>query len=130
MLRSLFLAMGISLGLLPTLANASDASDQKTPIQTQLEAQEEGRFDKSSRLISEAFFNIDDDLKGIALYPFEHPKEALLFLGGIGALVAVDKPVTRYYQDKVEPIFNGYSIKTPKLAKGLGLNKADGYLVL
>lgn len=90
----------------------------------------EGRLTKSTRLIKQAFLNIDDDFKSIALYPFEHPKEALLFLGGIGALVAVDKPVTRYYQDKIEPIFNGYSLKTPKLAKDLGISGADGYLVL
>jgi len=92
--------------------------------------QEEGRAQKSSRLISDAFFNIDDDFKGMALYPFEHPKETLFFLGGIGVLVAADKPVTRYYQDKVEPLFNGYALKTPAAAKKLGLNGADSYLVL
>jgi len=91
---------------------------------------EEGRLAKSSRLLRQSLFNIDDDLKGIALYPFENPKETLFFLGGIGALVAVDKPVTMYYQDKVEPLFNGYNLKTPKLAKGLGVGGADAYLTL
>jgi len=91
--------------------------------------QDEGRMEKSSRLISNAFFNLDDDLKGIALYPIEHTRETLFFLGGIGALVAVDKPVTRYYQDKVEPVFNGYTIKTPGWGANLGLNGADSYLV-
>ena len=127
MRRNLLLSLGIVVGLFQPVAIAAESSSGSSEV---VQAQEEGRLDKSSRLISQAFFNIDDDVKGIAMYPFEHPKETLLFLGGIGVLVAVDKPVTTFYQDKVEPIFDGYSLQAPKLAEDMGFSGADGYLVL
>jgi PAP2 superfamily len=123
------LALCFCLLASPAVADELNQIPSSAP-QMQGEDQQEGHVAKSSRLIKDAFFNIDDDLKGIAMYPFDHPLNSMLFLGGIGGLVAVDKPVTRYYQDKVEPIFKGYTITTPKLGKNLGLNGTDSYLVL
>ena len=62
----------------------------------------------STRILEDAFFTIDDDLRGIFRYPFEDPETTSLFLLGIGALVLADKPLTSYYQDKVEPVFDGF----------------------
>ena len=129
MKSNLLMALAMAWTVLPCTATAAEpVSVGKEAMQS--DTQEEGRATKSIRLIKQAVFDIDDDLKEIVLYPFNKPTETLLFLGGVGALVAVDRPVTTYYQDKVEPVFQGYRITTPKFADFLPFNGADSYWVL
>ncbi|MAM61602.1 phosphatase PAP2 family protein [Maritimibacter sp. UBA3975] len=72
----------------------------------------ENRFQKAGRVFGEAIGGVEgigDDLTDIAFFPFREP---LLFGAaalGVGALVATDYPVTAYYQDKIEPIFAGFT---------------------
>ena len=72
--------------------------------------EQENRLDVSAGILEDAFFTIDDDLSGIFSYPFENPEITSLFLLGIGALVLADKPLTSYYQDSVEPVFDGFGL--------------------
>ncbi len=93
----------------------------------------ETRLDRSAALIRDNLFDIGDDVKGIALYPVHNPKTSLYALLAVAGLVAVDKPTTRYWQDKVQPVFNGYDIKAPKFMKKTGIANAggvDGWLML
>ena len=69
----------------------------------------------SSSILEDAFFTIDDDLRGIFRYPLENPETSSLFLLGIGALILADRPLTSYYQDKVEPIFGDFALPSLNL---------------
>ena len=55
------------------------------------------RLDTSTRILSDAFYTIDDDLAGIFRYPLDNPQTTGLFALGIGALMLVDRPVTTFY---------------------------------
>jgi PAP2 superfamily len=125
-------AFALWLGHAPACL-AADQGDASTPAASATPADSGSRLDRSAALIKDSFLDIGDDLKGIALYPVDHPKPALYSLLGVAGLVAVDKPVTRYWQDKVEPAFNGYNIKAPKFMTKTGINNAggvDGWLML
>ena len=67
------------------------------------------------------------EIKGIAKAPFENPKESLKWGLFVAGLVAVDKPVTQYYQQHVEP---GIQYALPNLSDSPILRGSDGYLVL
>ena len=66
------------------------------------EYEQESRFDLSAAIFEDAFFTIDNDLSGILLYPFHNPEYTSLFLLGIGVHMLADRPLTSYYQGKVE----------------------------
>ncbi|MDQ6977854.1 MAG: hypothetical protein Q9M75_07060, partial [Ghiorsea sp.] len=93
------------------------------------ERQEEGRWNKSTRLIDETLLQFDD-LKEIFMYPYEHSENAWYYLAGLGGLILVDKKVTAYYQDKVEPRFAGNKLKFPKWAEFWPDRAAEGYITL
>jgi len=93
------------------------------------EQQEESRKDKSIRLIDETLLQYDD-LKEIFLYPYEHSEDTWYYLAGLGGLILVDKQVTGYYQDKIEPIFAGHKLKFPNWAKFWPDRAAEGYITL
>jgi len=92
---------------------------------------DEGRWDKSTRLVQKTLFHFED-LKNIVKYPYEHSEEAWYYLAGLGALILIDKPVTKFYQDKFEPIFEGHVIPPPKFLKGnkWASNGPDTYMIL
>ena len=79
------------------------------------EVAQESAFTTSTRILEDAFFTIDDDLRGIFRYPLENPETTSLFLLGIGALILADRPLTSYYQDKVEPVFGDFALPPLKL---------------
>lgn len=85
-----------------------------------LGVEQEGRLDMSARILRGAFSTIDNDISDIFLYPFENPEATHLFLLGIGALVLADIPVTSFYQDSAEPVFDGFSL--PKINVGESLS--------
>jgi hypothetical protein len=60
---------------------------------------------------------VPDDLCNIVSYPFENPGETAVFLAVVGSLVLFDKPITRFYQDHVEPALDGFSLPDSPLAK-------------
>jgi membrane-associated phospholipid phosphatase len=88
------------------------------------------RFDVSAGILEDAFFTIDDDLRGIFRYPFENPDTTGLFLLGIGALVLADKPLTIYYQDKVEPAFDGFSLPSLNLGSAFSAFSNESQYIL
>jgi len=94
---------------------------------------EEDRWDKSTRIIEQTLFHFED-LKEIATYPYNHWGESWYYLAGLGALVLADKPITEFYQDKIEPIFKGHELRfsrnTPKDVVQWSGNVADTYLKL
>lgn len=93
------------------------------------EREEDGRWNKSIRLIDETLLQFDD-LKDIFMYPYEHSENTWYYLAGLGGLILVDKKVTAYYQDKVEPIFAGHKLKFPKWAEFWPDRAAEGYITL
>jgi membrane-associated phospholipid phosphatase len=100
---------GAALSILLTLSSAP-AFSQALQFSNTSALEQENRFDISAGILEDAFFTIDDDLRGIFRYPFENSEATGLFLLGIGALVLADKPLTSFYQDKVEPVFDGFSL--------------------
>ncbi len=68
----------------------------------------ENRFDKAVRVFSQTLDGVPSELTQIASFPMREP---LLFgasVAGIGALVAFDRPLTIFYKDRIEPIFEGF----------------------
>lgn len=92
------------IGIIPTLASAQ--VELSYPVTEYSLPQ----YDTASRLISNSYGNIGADLTGILQYPFENPQRTQLFLLGVGALILVDKELTSFYQDNVEPAFDGFSL--------------------
>lgn len=111
------------LGHIPACRAASQGADPSSVTSSKIN---ETRLDRSAALIKDNLFDIGDDVKGIALYPVHNPKTSLYALLAVAGLVAVDKPTTRYWQDKVEPIFNGYSLKAPKFMKKVPIDGSGG----
>jgi membrane-associated phospholipid phosphatase len=64
------------------------------------------------------------DLRSIARTPFDEPKQTLKWVGIIGGLVIVDRPVTQFFQQHVEPALNW---KLDSISPSF--SGADGYIV-
>jgi membrane-associated phospholipid phosphatase len=67
---------------------------------------------------------VGTDLKSIFRVPVEHPKKTLKWVGIIGGLVLVDRPVTQFYQEHIEPALNWKLNSISPSFEG-----ADGYIV-
>lgn len=92
--------------------------------------QDKGRFSKAYDRIEASVLKVPDELGDIFSFPLDHPETTGWFLLGIGGLVAVDKPVTTYYQDHVEAPLQGYRIEVPKgLEKFTGMKGVDALAV-
>ncbi len=83
-------------------------------------------------LWAETFSTMDDDARSILRFPLDHPKDVSMALLGVGLLVLVDRPVTRFYQQHIESAFDGFSL--PELPwerpfRKLGLAREDVWLV-
>jgi len=50
------------------------------------------------KILAKSLSTIPQEAKGIALYPFKHPRETLKFTGISLALIVVDKPTTKFTQ--------------------------------
>jgi membrane-associated phospholipid phosphatase len=67
---------------------------------------------------------IGADIKSISRTPIDDPKKTLKWLGIVGGLVLVDRPVTQFYQQHIEPALNWKLGSIDPTFHG-----ADGYLV-
>lgn len=65
-------------------------------------------LEQSGELVWDGIRTIDDDLLGIARIPLDYPAAFGAAALGIGALILVDVPVTRAYQDTVETALSGF----------------------
>ena len=59
-----------------------------------------------------ALSGIPGELGRLVAFPVRAPKSTAFFLLGTAALVALDRHTTEFWQDKVEPIFAGFSFPT------------------
>ena len=78
-------------------------------------------------VIKESTSSIPTDFYNIATTPFKNPMQTLGYLGIIGALVVVDKPVTTFYQESVEDPLAFYGF--PSIYDSPITHGADGWLV-
>jgi len=65
---------------------------------------------RSGALIWDGFRTVDDDLIGLARIPLDYPEAFGAAALGIGLLIAVDRPVTEFYQDNVEAALSGFAL--------------------
>jgi hypothetical protein len=67
---------------------------------------------------------VEEDVKSIIRAPVDYPKKTLKWIGIVGGLVLVDRPVTQFYQEHVQPALNW---KLNSISPSFG--GADGYIV-
>ena len=90
----------------PFAVTLSDDLFQKT---------DEFRFEKATRVFSETLGGIGDELADIATFPVRDPWTFGAAALGVGALVLVDVPLTKAYQQTLVPI--GEKLSLPRLTK-------------
>ncbi len=67
-------------------------------------------FTPTASLWRETFATVPQDARDIALYPIDHPRDFTRAALGIGLLVLLDKPLTRFYQNTIEKAFSGFAL--------------------
>lgn len=67
-------------------------------------------FTPTGSLWRETFATVGADLKGIARAPLDHPRAVGRAAAAVGLLVLMDKPLTDFYQDRIEPLFKGFAL--------------------
>ncbi|MBL1436400.1 MAG: phosphatase PAP2 family protein [Rhodobacteraceae bacterium] len=72
----------------------------------------ETRPQKAARTFRLALGGIPGELGDLVTFPVRDPKTTALFLLGTAALISVDRQTTAFWQDKVEPVFDGFSFPT------------------
>lgn len=92
--RRLLCLLCLCLGLGPALARA----EQPLPLTS------------ATSIWGEALRTVDDDARAILTAPFKDGRRTGLVLAGIGALVLLDEPLTRTYQNTVEKAFDGFAL--------------------
>ncbi len=70
----------------------------------------ETRLERGARTFKLALGGIPGEIGSILSFPVRDPKTAGLFLLGAAALISVDRQTTTFWQDHVEPQFNGFKI--------------------
>ena len=78
-------------------------------------------------VIKKSTYSVPTDFYNIATTPFKNPLQTLGYLGIIGALVVVDKPVTTFYQESVEEPLDFYGF--PTIYDSQITHGADSWLV-
>ena len=68
----------------------------------------ETRGQRSVRTFKLALGGIPGEVGALVTFPFRDPKTAGLFLLGTAALISIDRQTTSFWQDKVEPAFDGF----------------------
>ena len=81
-------------------------------------------------LINEAIVSVPDDFRSLFRFPIEHWSETRAGLLAVGALVLLDKPLTKAWQDHVEPSLDGFRLpKSPVNSFLHGVSAEDGWLI-
>lgn len=79
----------------------------------------------------QAVQRLPDEGRQILGYPLDHPAEAGRYALGVLALVALDKPLTRAWQQRVEKPLQGFKLPdAPGPFRNAGTGGTDGWLVL
>ena len=78
-------------------------------------------------IIKKSTFSIPTDAYKMVTVPFKNPRQTLGYLGLIGALVVIDKPVTMFYQESIEEPLDLYGF--PTIYNSPITHGADGWLV-
>ncbi len=69
----------------------------------------ETRGQKARRSFRLAMADIPGEVGQILSFPFREPGQTALFALGITALISVDRQTTAFWQDNIEPIFDGFT---------------------
>lgn len=70
------------------------------------------------------------DARGIVRYPIDHTQNFLAWTLAIGTLVVLDTPLTEFYQDKIEPIFEDFALpEAPISWPEYGIVSEDAWLI-
>jgi len=85
-------------------------------------------LDIAKKSLTKAVGDVPTDLYNIATTPFKNPLQTLGYLGAVGALVAVDKETTVFYQQSIENPLDLYSLPTVVYDSPL-THGADSWLV-
>ena len=89
-------------------------------------------FSGTTGIWRETLATVDDDVKAILRAPVKNPRKTAAIVAGIGALVILDKPLTRTYQNTVEKAFDGFALPTlpwEKKLTDLGLASEDVWML-
>ncbi len=82
-------------------------------------------------ILAESAARVPSELGSIFSYPWDEPDQFKKYALGIGLLVLLDKPVTRFYQGHVEERFSGFKLPDPpRLFPDSVGSGADGWLLL
>lgn len=88
---------------------------------------EKGRFS----VLGDAVTRVPGELSSIASYPWRKTDDFLKYSLGIGALILLDKPLTRAYQKHIEQPMSGFRVPdAPGVFKNAGGGGTDGWLLL
>lgn len=96
----------------------------------QAQTSEKHPFDSlgAGEILSRGLGTMPDDLRALAVAPFEHPKTTGLFFGGVVLLVALDRPLTEGWQKQVEPRVD-YRMKGLWTSQTLDIKGPDTWLL-
>ncbi len=91
----------------------------------------ESRGDKALRTFRLALDDIPGEVGQILSFPFRKPRDTALFALGVTALISVDRQTTAFWQDKVEPAFDGFGASSPLYPglTSLGISTESQYLL-
>lgn len=87
----------------------------------------ETRLEKGTRTFRLAFGGIPGELGDLVTFPIRDPKSTALFLLGTVALISVDRQTTAFWQDKVEPAFDGFSL--PRLFPSSSISQETQFVI-
>ena len=89
---------------------------------------DEARFEKAGRVFVDAMSGIGGELGDIVTFPVRDPASFGAFALGVGALMLVDKPTTKLYQETLVPV--GERFDLPKLVDVNNFTVDAQYLAL
>jgi len=87
----------------------------------------ETRTQKAGRTFRLALGGIPGELGQLVTFPVRDPKSAALFVLGTAALISVDRQTTAFWQDRVEPVFDGFAL--PPLASVSNISQETQYVI-
>ncbi len=87
----------------------------------------ETRPQKAARTFRLALGGIPGELVDLVTFPVRDPKSTALFLLGTAALISVDRQTTAYWQDNVEPVFDGFAF--PRLFSIGNISQETQYVI-
>jgi membrane-associated phospholipid phosphatase len=118
--------LAIALAVLVTSASIagplSDSVEKQSAFSSYYDMNGEG--DQDGTAFSSQVKLVATDIKRIVRAPVDHPKKILKWVGIIGGLVLVDRPVTQFYQEHIQPALNWKLNSIDPTFHG-----ADGYIV-